>query len=454
MNTILLRNADYVVQDKDNFITNGAVYIENGIIGAVGTTDEIAKNYSADLEYDCSGSIITPGLINCHSHLYEISQRGLGKTYSLDDWIRTVVYPVNQMLTSDDYYWLELMACADAARNGTTAIIEMMTSFARFHVDSGMQAFIDFGMRGAIARSSSNNSMISEAENLPPEEDFSQTVRFIEKWKNRENSIVTPWVGPSMTITCEPSFQARLKRLANEKNVKYHVHLAETITITNTAKRKGYLGDIAWAYSYGLLDERTLIAHAVWATDSELEMVKLSGAQIVHNPTSNQILADGVAPVPRMIERGITIGLGTDGPSSNDSLDMVQEMKACVMLARVSTLNPRAMSSSLVFDMATNAGAKILGYPNLGKLYEGYIADIACFSMRRNPCLLPVYHPIDALVYYGSGRDNILTIINGRVVYENGSWPTVNIDDTIEKIQDIRDRVVKLLKVSATSSTS
>ncbi|GBC69932.1 5-methylthioadenosine/S-adenosylhomocysteine deaminase [archaeon HR01] len=449
MRSILLKNADFVVQDRDKVIRDASVYVEGGVIQDVGPAMDINNQHKADMEFDCRGHIVIPGLINSHNHLYEISQRGLGKDYPLDEWIKKIVYPVNQMLTGDDYYWLELMACADAARNGTTAIVEMMTSFARFHADRGVEAFLDFGMRGAVARSSSNRSRISDAENRPPEEDYKATAEFIDRWRERASPLVKPWVGPSMTITCEPSFQAELKRLAKEKGVKYHVHLAETAGITKAARDNGYLGDVALAYAHGLLDENTVIAHAVWVTDIELEMVKLAGAQIVHNPSSNQVLADGAAPVARMVAKGITVGLGTDGPSSNDSLDMVAEMKSCVKLSRVSTLNTTVLSSKQVFEMATLGGATILGYGNLGKLYKGFLADIACFRMRRNPSLYPVYDPIDALVYYGSGRDNVLTIIGGKVVYYDGSWPTIDVDKGMEKLDDICERVRGLLRIGA-----
>ena len=445
MRSLLLKDADYVVIDAHRFIRNASVYIENNVIEDIGPSTKINKEYKADIEYNCAGHIVTPGLINAHNHLYEISQRGLGKDFTLDEWIRKVVYPVNEMLSAEDYYWLELIGCADAARNGTTAIIEMMTSFARFHADMGIKAFLDFGMRGAVARSSSHSSLISGAENRSPEEDYKETANFIDRWKG--NSLVKPWVGPSMNITCPPDLQVKLKKLANEKGVKYHIHLAETANITKIARNNNYLGDVAWSYSYGLLDKNTVIAHAVWITDIEIEMINLSGAQVVHNPTSNQILADGIAPVTRLLAAGITVGLGTDGPSSNDSLDMVSEMKSCVKLSRISNLDTKSMSSKQAFKMATVNGSKILGMKNLGILQKGYLADIACFRIRRNPSLYPVYDPVDALVYYGSGRDNVLTIIDGRVVYNEGEWPTVDIDTGMEKIADIHERVRDLLKL-------
>jgi 5-methylthioadenosine/S-adenosylhomocysteine deaminase len=443
--SLLLKNADYVVIDAQRFIRNASIYIQDGIIEDIGPSTKLNRDYKAQMEYDCAGHIITPGLINAHNHLYEISQRGLGKDFALDDWIKRIVYPVNEMLSAEDYYWLELMGCADAARNGTTAIVEMMTSFARFHADMGIKAFYDFGMRGAVSRCSSDSSMISDAENRSPEEDYRETIAFIDKWS--QASLVKPWVGASMNITCSPTLQTSLKKLANEKGVKFHIHLAETANITNIARSKSYLGDVALSYSHGLLDENTVIAHGVWVNDIEIEMIKLTGAQVVHNPTSNQILADGIAPVSRMLAKGVTVGLGTDGPSSNDSLDMVSEMKSCVKLSRISNLETKSMSSKQAFEMATVNGAKILGLRNLGKLQKGYIADIACFRIRRNPSLYPVYDPVDALVYYGSGRDNVLTIIDGKVVYHEGEWLTVDIDTGMKKLAEIHDRVRDLLKV-------
>jgi len=300
-------------------------------------------------------------------------------------------------------------------------------------------------MRGAVARSSSSRSKISEAENWDADEDLKASRNYLESWI--KNELVKPWIGPSMMITCEPSLISQLKKMANEFGTKFHIHLAETTGLVSEAKKQGYAGDVAWANAYGILDRNTVVGHAVWISEAELEIIKSSGSQVVHNPSSNQVLADGVAPVSKMLGSGITVGLGTDGPASNDSLDMVAEMKSCVLLSRVSTLNPNSLSAKQAFTMATQNGAKILGINNLGKVEKGAKADVACVRIRNNPSLNPIYDPIEALVYFGSGRDVCRTIINGRTVYDEGSFPTFDLEKSTSRLNEITERVRRQLQL-------
>jgi 5-methylthioadenosine/S-adenosylhomocysteine deaminase len=442
VNRLLFWNADWLVLDVETILRDGAIVVEGDTVREVGASKELRTKYQGEPGMDCSGCIVIPGLINAHNHVYEILTRGLGKSSALQDWLRYLIYPVNRNLTGTDFYWAALLACADAFRTGTTAIVEQMTNYARFHADHEFQAFLDAGMRGAVARGASTQSLIDKGEERSPEEELEASEVFLKKW--RHEKLVQPWLGPAGLFSTDEDTLLKLKKLTLNSGTRFHIHLNETLTQANAAKKKGYQGEVDSAYRIGLLDETTSVAHAVWANHAEIEVLHRSQSQVVHNPSSNQILASGVADVPLMIKTGVPVALGGDGPASNDSMDMVAEMKSCVLLHRVATLDPAILSSRDAFRMATEGGGKVLG-EKVGRIRPGFKADITVVNLRNNPCLTPVYDPIDALVYYGSGRDVKATIVNGKLVYEDGKFMTLDIEEVIRKVSETTERIKTIL---------
>lgn len=435
-------NADWLVLDAETIIKDGAIVVEGATVTEVGSSRELQAKYRGEQGIDCSGCMVIPGLINAHNHVYEILTRGLGKSSALQDWLRHLIYPVNRNLTGEDFYWAALLACADAFRTGTTAIIEQLTHYARFHADNEFQAFLDAGMRGAVARGASTQSLIDKGEQRLPEEELEASEVFLQKW--RHETLVHPWLGPAGLFSTDEDTLLKLKKLTLKSDSRFHIHLNETLTQSNAAKKRGDQGEVDSAHRIGLLDEATSVAHSVWSNHAEIEMLNHSRSQVVHNPSSNQILASGVANVPLMLKQGVCVALGGDGPASNDSMDMVCEMKSCVLLHRVATLDPAILSSRDAFRMATEAGGKVLG-EKVGQIRPGFKADITLVNLRNNPCLTPVYDPIDALVYYGSGRDVKATIVDGKRVYEDGKFLTLDIEKVIRKVSETAERIKAIL---------
>ena len=430
MATLLLKNITFLVQDAQRTLRSAALYIEGATIQDVGPSAELERRCEAGISIDLSGCIVTPGLINAHNHLYEIMSRGLAKDFGTEGWLAKAIYPIDRFMQGDDYYHAALVALADSLRQGTTTMIDMMTNYARFHADRAMEAFHQSGMRGALARASTNRSTIDPGEERPDEEDLEASEAFLKRWAGRGR--VAPWLGPSGLFSCTPDLLKRLKDLANAHGARFTIHLNETHVQAQAARKAGYVGQIAQADRIGILDERSSIAHAVWAGDAELAIAARTGAQIVHNPMSNMILASGVANVPRMLQLGIPVGLGTDGPASNDSLDMVTEMKAAVLLHRVSTLDATIVRARDAFRMATELGAQVLGVGRLGRLEPGWLADVAAF--RIAPGMVPVYDPIESLVYSGSGRDACLTIVDGEVLYRDGAFTRLDLAESLARL--------------------
>ncbi len=440
---ILLRNADWLIRDSQRVEQNCAVLIEKERIVSVGPTAEVERQVpgSKELEIvDCKGCIVMPGLVNAHNHVFQLSERGLGKNLTMEEWLKKLIYPINKILSSDDHYALVTMACADSFRNGVTSMVEQLTNFARFEADSECRAFSDCGMRAAVARGVSTQSTIDPAENADPAEEYKIARKHLEHWQGEE--LVQPWLGPAGLYSTDEKTLKLLKDLCTEARTGFHIHLSETRHQAEFARQQGYSGQVDWAYRLGLLDGRTSVAHAVWINPAEIELLRQTGAKAVHNPSSNQVLSSGVANVPMWMQKGLDIALGTDGPASNDSLDMIAEMKSCVLLHRVNTLNPNIMSASNAFKMATQGGAAVLGLSDrLGMLEPGYLADIACVRYDANPSLNPIYDPIEALVYYGSGRDVCTTIVNGNIVYHNGRYLSLDVDGSIQSVRKIAEKV-------------
>jgi 5-methylthioadenosine/S-adenosylhomocysteine deaminase len=424
---LLLHGADYLVQSADRYIRDGALYVEDGVIRAVGPSAVLRTRHRVRQSIDLSGCIVTPGLVNAHNHLYEMMARGLGKDYGTEEWLVKAIYPINRLMTAEDYYCAAVVGLAACVGQGITSVIDQLTNYARFHADRTAEAFLESGIRGAVARGAADQSAIDRGEERPAEEDLSACEAYLNGWAGRPR--FAPWLGPSGIFSCSPPLLKRLKDLANAHGARFMIHLSETAVQARMARRAGFAGQVAQAHHAGILDERTAIAHAVWVGEEELAIAAASGASIVHNPVSNMALASGVADVPAMLALGIPVGLGTD---SNDSLDMFDEMRAAVLLHRVHTLRPTALHARDAFRMATEAGARVLGVDRLGRLEPGWKADVAAF--RIAPSMVPVYDPVDALVYYGSGRDACLTVVDGEVLYRDGLFTRVDPTDAITRL--------------------
>ncbi|HEV2016838.1 MAG TPA: amidohydrolase [Gemmatimonadaceae bacterium] len=439
MGEVLLHDADYVVQSAEHWAPRTSVHIESDRISAVGAARDLLERFPAARRIDCRGRILIPGLINAHNHLYQILVRGLGKRWRLEDWKRRLTYPLARGLSTLDYETAVRLAAMDSLRSGTTAIVDMPTHYARAHRDVSMSALREIGLRGAVVGSASDTSTGESGENSTRAEELASLSTFLERWKG--SSTVQPWIGPAGFHAASPELMVEMKRLATVNGTRFHLHLGETEESMKSAQGRGHDCEVAWAGALDLLDERTSVAHAVWTSRSGRQRLASSRAQVVHNPNSNQVLASGVAPLRAYREAGIPIALGTDGPASNDSLDLISEMKSAVLLQRVHARVAVELSAGEAFSMCTEGGARVLGIERLGRLEAGWLADVVAIQVANNPCLAPLYDPVESLVYHGSGRDVVLTIVGGRVLYEDGRFTTVDADAVLSAAREAAARV-------------
>ena len=427
---ILLANADIVVYDSTRFVRGGSIVIENGLITATG--NQGALEHRPMQTIDCSGLMLIPGLVNAHTHLYQVMTRGVGKHLSVWGWVSAVTYPMAKGLDEGAYYDAVLLGCADAIRNGTTAVVDHLTQYARFHADQSMRAITASGLRGAVARGSADYSIVDAGEARPLETDLADAEAFVRRWN--KDGIVQPWIGPAGFHSCTPRALTELKQLSRRLETRFHTHIGESRPGMERARSLGYAGEAAHAGALDLLDSHTSLAHVVWVSEEEISAIASSGCQVVHCPTSNQLLASGVAPVPRMVAKGVVPALATDGPSSNDSLDMVAELKSAALIHRAVSHDATITAANDVFFWATEGGARVLGHPNLGRIVPGFAADIVGIRIDGNPSLTPCEDPYAALAFYASGRDVSFVMVDGRVLYRNGEFTTLDVAKVCEKV--------------------
>jgi 5-methylthioadenosine/S-adenosylhomocysteine deaminase len=236
-------------------------------------------------------------LINAHNHVCNVAAGQ--KTIWMKD-----IYPINAMRAMKISI-TTIVGCADAMRNGTTAIVDMLPNYVRFHADAIIQAFHDCGMRACVGKAAATRSVIDARETRSAADELAAAETYVTRWSGHQ--LVKPWIGPSGFHACDPETLRALKQLATAHSTRFNIHLSETQFQRDLARQHGYEGQIQWADEIGLLDKDTLVAHAVWINEKEIEILARTGALVAHNATSNQILASGVAPVPQMLRRRITV---------------------------------------------------------------------------------------------------------------------------------------------------
>jgi len=455
--TLLLQDADFLVRDYSTIDKKASVIIKGKLIAGVGKSDALKKDHIIDETINMNGKVLMPGLINCHTHTAETMYRGRGHDFEFPDWMNYLVYPVNQVMEEEEedlFYYLAQLSAMEAIASGTTAFIDNSVNFTKRHVISVARAMEDMGFRGAVSKDAVDSSPMDRGFTGSLEEELKAEEEFLKVWQAEKSELVQAWVGPNGTSKkpnggATDELLVKLKELANKYDSRLHIHLAGTHwEIENVRKQTGFVGSIAMAHDLEILDEKTSLAHCIWLDDSEIDILAETGAQPVHCPSCNQICAIGVMPLVKMISKGVESALGTDGAPQNDSLDMIRDMRQTILLQRITHMDADVVSHKYAFKMATENGAKVLGIENLGKIQPGFLADLTAVQVKGNPFLSPLYEPLETIIYAGSGgRDVAMTMVNGKVLYMDGVFRTVDRDKVLSVIEEAGTRINnKILK--------
>jgi 5-methylthioadenosine/S-adenosylhomocysteine deaminase len=414
-------------------IFQGALAIAEGRIAALGTKADVERLFGAAKTVDARGGLIMPGLVNAHNHAAMTCFRGMADDLPLMDWLTRYIFPVESKSDGDQVYWSTLLACAEMIRSGTTTFCDMY-----LFEDRVAQAAQEAGLRALVGEVLYD---FPSPNYGPIEKGFEYTEALINRW--RGNPSIRIAVEPHALYTCSPVLLRRCKELADRHGLPMIIHVAETKSEVETISTKYGETPVNYMESLGLLSPSLIACHCVWLTEAEMDLLARRGVKVVHNPESNMKLASGVAPVPDLLARGVTVGLGTDGCASNNNLDLFQEMDSAAKLHKVHRLDPTVMPSEVVLEMATLGGAKVLGLEKeIGSLEVGKKADIIILDLNR-PHLQPIYNIISHLVYSATGADVRDVIIDGKLIMQDRKLLTLDEEMIMNKMQEIRGKILR-----------
>ncbi|HBS58886.1 MAG: amidohydrolase [Bacillota bacterium] len=414
MEKILIRGADILTMDeKTGLIRGGDVAVENGVIKGAGPSGW-AGNWAADKIIDAAGKAVLPGLVNTHTHAAMTLLRSYADDLQLMDWLENKIWPAEAKLTAEDVYWGTMLANLEMIKSGTTTFADMY-----FFMPEVAKAVEECGLRAVLSR-----GMVGVAPNAT--QALAESRSFIETWHNQAGGRITVQLGPHAPYTCPPDYLAKVMELATAYKVGIHIHLAETRHEVETCLKDYGKTPIKLMHDLGLFKHQVLAAHCVHLSDEEIDILAANKAGIAHNPGSNMKLASGVAPVARLLAKGVTVGLGTDGAASNNNLDMMEEVRLAALLQKVHTADPTLIPAMQALQMATVLGAKALGlHEQIGTLAPGKRADLIIFNLKA-PHLTPKHDLASLLVYAASAADIETVMIDGKIVMENRQLLTLD----------------------------
>ncbi|MDR0339742.1 MAG: amidohydrolase [Desulfovibrio sp.] len=411
----LITAAVIVTQDDGRrILDNGAVAVADGRVTAVGPVSDFA-DLSVEKRLDLGNALLMPGLINAHTHVSMTFFRGLADDLPLMKWLTEYIFPREQRLDPDIVELGALLGCAEMLRTGATSFADM------YLFEDAVAAAVDkAGLRCLLGEAV---FAFPTPASATAEESLARIRRQAERYKAHPRLSVA--VMPHTVYTTTPEILAACRDLADDLKLPVHIHLAETRSEVESCLEQHGRRPVAYCRDLGLLRPSTSVAHGVELNDGELDILAQAGVTVAHNPRSNMKLASGVAPVPGMLSRGMLPALGTDGAASNNALNMFAEMSACALLHKVRGLDPTLCPAQIVLDMATLGGAKALGLEGLGRITPGAPADMIALDLS-SPNLQPLYRPVSHLVYAASGHEVMMTMVDGRPLYHNGQWLTID----------------------------
>jgi 5-methylthioadenosine/S-adenosylhomocysteine deaminase len=429
---ILVTNGTVLTLDEDTTeIINGAVAIGQDAITAVGPANEFG-NWSISRVIDARGGIIMPGLVNSHTHAAMTCFRGLADDLQLMTWLNDHIFPAEAKLDDQKVYAGALLACAEMIMSGTTSFCDMY-----LFEDAVARAAKKAGVRAVVGEVLYD---FNSPNYGPIKNGFKYTQKLIDTWQN--DPLVTIAVEPHSTYLCAPQLLKKAFKLTQSFNLPLVIHLAESKSEINQIKERYNRTPVEHLAELGVLAPNVLACHCVELTDKDIRLLQRYDVKVAHNAESNMKLASGVAPIPRLINEGICVGMGTDGCASNNDLDLFLEMDSVAKLHKAKTLDPTVMDALTVLKMATINGARALGLDQtIGSLETGKKADLIIIDTNK-PHLTPMYNPVSHLVYAAMGSDVTTSIINGQVVMENGQLKTMDIKAVIDDVNKIAKETI------------
>ncbi|MEM1507615.1 MAG: amidohydrolase [Candidatus Bathyarchaeia archaeon] len=422
---IVIRNCMIVTMNRTaDLIKQGLIAIKDGLITYVGKTSE-APTFEADVFLDGSKKIAMPGLINCHTHAAMSLFRGVAEDKDLNSWLRETIWPLESRLKPEDIYYGSLLSCVEMIKSGTTCFSDMY-----FHEDMVAKAVEETGMRCVLSP-----GIIDAGGGLLGEILLKEAVKIARKYDRSANNRIFVMLGPHALYSCSPKLLRQVGEKASALNIGIHIHLAESENESAKIRETFGKSEVELLSELGLLRPNLLAAHCIHLSDADIMLMAKHDVKTVYNPVSNMKLSSGAPRIKDLLDAGVTVGLGTDGPASNNILDMFDTMKIAALLQKSRYGDPRVLPARKVVEMATRDGAKALCLGDLiGSIEVGRRADIILIDFSK-PHLAPLHDVYAALVYSARGSDVNTVIIDGKVVMDERRVISVDENEAMDKAE-------------------
>ncbi len=428
------------VNENMDVIEDGAVSIKNGNILDVGDKAGIEERFHAAETIDAGGAVVMPGLINAHTHIPMVALRGYADDLPLEQWLKDEIWPAEaEAVTAENVYNTSKLAIAEMIRSGTTTFSDMYffeDQIARASKEAGIRAVVGQGLLEAKTPDSAKKEQaLRRAEDL------------ILAYK--DDPLITPAVAPHSTYTCSREYLKQCLALSQKYKTLLHIHLAESVEEVAITENNFGMRPVDYLDSIGGLGERTICAHCLQVNEAEIGLLKEKNAGVVFTIQSEMKLADGISRFPSMCKAGLKVGMGTDGPASNNDLNMFGEINTAALVMKVVSMDPTVADARTMVMLATMGGASVLGMEDqIGSIETGKRADIIIIGLER-PHLVPMYEPHSHLAYVVDGADVDTVVIGGNIVMRDGKLLTVNEKEAMERVRRISEGLKKRRHINA-----
>lgn len=430
----LITNARIITMDDASPVfDSGCIGIADGKISFVSLCEP--ENVQAREIIDACGNIVMPGLINTHCHAAMCALRGYADDYALQTWLFDKIFPSEGRLTRQAVLAGAQLAIAEMLASGTTSFSDMY-----FYEPDTAEIVLNSGIRASLS-----NGITAFGDDFCFENDRAvrETMELLHSYHGKGGGRIRADASIHGEYTSRPDVWEKVAALAKENDLIIQVHVSETENEHNECIKRYGMSPIKVLAKHGVLDNRIIAAHCVWLSDEDMDILAKAGGSASHNPTSNLKLASGIANIPKLIAHGINVCLGTDGCASNNNLDLLKEVKLASLLAKGATLDPTSLPAYEALKLATVNGAKAQGREHeIGMLKAGFDADLIMLNVHH-PKLQPIYEPVSTVVYSASGSDVCMTMVQGKVLYRDGIWYTLDVEKAIRDINEIAVPSVK-----------
>ena len=436
---LIIAGGTVVTMDAERrIVEDGAIVAKGDVILDVGPRTQIESQYSASTQVDAKGRLVLPGLINGHTHAPMTLLRGLKDDVTLDVWLKNYIFPAEaKNVTQDFVRWGTRLAAAEMIRDGVTTFVDMY-----YFEDALAEETKAAGMRAIVGESWLDFPV---PDNKNEAEAAAYTETFLKRWQG--DPLIHAAVAPHSIYLCSQKTLHDVQSLAHKYHAPILIHVAEIKKELDDSLAQNHATPVQYMNRIGLLGPDVIAAHCVWVDETDRKLLAENGVGCVHNPSSNMMLASGVAPVIEERAAGVAVGLGTDGPSgSNNDLDLMEEMDLAAKLQKISKMDPRALGAKTVVEMATVEGAKAIHLEKeIGSLEPGKKADLILINLNK-PNAVPMYDVYSQLAYALKASDVETVIIGGRVVMRDRNLLTLREVEILSKARDYGKKVQTSLK--------